>query len=197
MRGRFNRRFSRRGGMRASKFEKRKVAWDTTLFDSNVPVAATLAELVVFQPADVTPTAGAGNARVTLRRIVIDGGFTFEPLEAAAQFDHAGLIWALYTIDQEDTDASLATTIAGSIFATERILQAGMFELGIRERAGELTSIPEAITRSHHLHIDIAPIVNIRFDDILVLGVQFNTSVATTLATARGTFLTRVLYDRS
>lgn len=182
---------------RIPRFSRRKVPtlWSTTVFtESAIPTDATLLELVLLQPdADLESLAGVQNRVFKLKRILFNGGIAITPsVTAALQSDIVAIYTVLYTIDAEDADASIITAGGSSILSTERVLFSDVFTSSVRANNTAGSQTPDVL-HGFPVRIDARLNVNMRSDDLLILGVQFGSTPSAALTEARISGASRVL----
>lgn len=183
-----------RGFPRSSKFQKKQMGWDASIHIGTVlDDTGTITELTLCTPQVIVGNSGQ-NQRVKLRRVI--GQFAvFPTLEVAATTQ--GIMegcWAVYTIDVDDTDASLVTTAAGGILASERVLQMGYFGQVVHELP--TAQMGTVLYDPCRIDFDVKSQCWIRPDQALIFGLQLFGSIAgiTTAITVSG--VSRTLFEQ-
>jgi len=192
-------RMFRRRGFGRRPVVRERLNWLTSNFNEQAQsILATLTEFNIYDPAQdiVAAAAGAGGTRAQLRRIIVNGGVAASPGIAAVTFDQIGLVAAIYVRDTNDTDASLITTAQGDILegGTTRLLWTHMYSFThvMQEATKSYTTLIPALAE---VNVDLRVRVNLRFDEVCVLGMQFM-NVPTTIATASYSGCHRALYQK-
>lgn len=191
----FRRRFSR--GLRMRR-RKKEYAWITTLFNETsltMAGAPDINELILLDPdSDLNAIPASINKLWHVRRVVLRG--VFMPIPSNLSTGHDAMAWKvmMYTIDREDTDASITTSPAGSIINTERVLYAD--QIGYVSRATTLAagSWTPALYDCPRLDIDSNLNVTLRGDRLLVCGIQAE-NTTTVVALQPFSCVSRVLVD--
>lgn len=178
----FQRRNRRRGFSRrfGKPFARQGTTWVTTLFNEVASTSAVVGELVLVNPGDIDPTrdlANAGTQFYSIKRVLFNGTFMAVPRVTLADLDIASILWAIYTIDQDDTDSDLNTTAVGTILRSERILQSGVVGWGAQGSANGVSG--GGIYPGIPVNVDLRMPIRMQADEVLVFGFQQQSSFGT------------------
>lgn len=165
-------------------FARQETMWVSTLFNE-VPSADSVAgELVMMSAGDIDLLAAvdtAGSQQYHIKRIIFNGVFMAAPSLAVSNVtDIASIVWAIYTIDTEDSDATITTTNAGTILRTERVLQTGVVGWGAQSAATGQSGA--GIYNGIPVNVDFRSPVKMRADELLVFGFQQQSAFGTAFA---------------
>lgn len=192
-RGNFRRRFGK-------PFAKQGTMWVTTLFNEVASDSATVVELVMMSAGDVDLLAAvdtAGTIVYHIRRIIVNATFLAMPSLAVSNVsDQGSIVWAIYTLDTEDSDNTILNTNAGSILRTERILQTGIVGWGAhsittgQSGGGVYAGIP--------VNVDFRLPVKMRSDELLLFGFQQQSAFGTAFGVQPScSAITRILVNQT
>lgn len=180
-----------------ARTKRTPVAWVRTFFqESTIPTDATISENVLLDPSAVLvpgPTPKL-NEVFMVRRVIVAGGVAFQPLNTAFAFEMVVCAWAVYIIDADDSDASIITTAAGTIMASNRILATGCININVKE--GTVAQTESIIAPSFPVNVDVRVNAKIRPEELLILAFQFGTTSTSALAAGQFSGYSSVLVNR-
>jgi len=178
-------------------FARQQTVWVSTLFNEVATSAAVVGELVMLDALDVDPTVGLadGTNRVYhVKRIIVNGVMMWVPSTAGTNSDVHSIVWAIYTVDTEDTDANLNTTASSSLFRTERILQSGVVGVGMLSTTAAQSG--GVFIPGMPINVDLRSPVRMRSDEVLVFGMQQQSAAGSAFGVQPAfSALTRVLVE--
>jgi len=187
----FKRPFRRFGG---KPVMRERPVWTTNNFNETAMTRdGVINEFAILDVSVETPTLAAGPTEVHgLRRVIIHGGLATQVAITTAASDIIALFGALYVIDREETEASIVTTDRGTILegGAGRVLWTNCWTWASTEHT---TVATEAIQEPRRIDIDLKVRLNLRFDQQLILGLQFGSDVTETLVSAAFSAITRTL----
>lgn len=188
-RGGFRRRFSR-------PVRRERPVWSTTNFNETaMAVDSTLNVQVLWDPLTNEPSNSPGSSQHwSIRRIIVNGGMAIVPQQTALTNDIVTVFGALICSDSDDDDATLITTSQGQILegGSNRLLWTNCWTFVITEVAAAVYStayIPAPV----QINIDLKTRVNMKFDDSLMLLLQFGSTAASVINAAAFSAITRIL----
>lgn len=167
--------------------------WFTTMFNEGaLTLDTTATEFVIVNPVVYTPAEDREINRVfQVKRIIVKGGIGVAPLLTATATEINAWFWALHTIDVEDTDGlSVASTGAGTIWNSERVLQCGC---EVMTNIESTTTPGSQFVPQLRVDIDLRTPVNIRQDQQIVLGIAVGNTATSTVALANFSAIARAL----
>lgn len=183
--------FARRG--------RTPVSWVTAVFTGQTQeLDGTLTEYSLLDAGDfsfVDPDGAVSGLTVKgkVRRCLGSAGLHVETLTVANGRNALPFFWAVYIIDEEDTDNSIVITSGtGSILNKHRVLASGIESWTALEVAGAVLSNGNAWPQPL-IRWDARVNATLRPDDALVLGIQLPVSVAGTVASITSNVLARTL----
>lgn len=167
------------------RFPRRRqpVSWARSVFtESAIDLTGVLTEFVLFDRTDVSATAETLSTTYHVLRVICNGFIGWTPLTTTQGFDIGGFAWAIYTSDNEDSDNSLLTTATGSIMQSLRIIDAGFVGGNFMETPA--AQIGEVFIPGLRIDVDRKLRVNVRQDELLLLGIQANSPLNTNVSVA-------------
>jgi len=177
---------ARRRGFRGTRSRRRQgpVSWCTAIFsDAAIPVTGsppTLQEMVLLEAEDW----GADPDNVSTRKMghVLRsvGNFEIATLVDNGSFvqQRAWMFWAVYVIDEDDTDAVLALSSgATSIWPNHRVIASGCSALSSVRN----TVVNAGFLYSPRIEWDVKARIRMEPEETLCLGVQLSSGIASTL----------------
>lgn len=194
----FRRRFM---GRRFGKpFQREKPIWTSNVFnETGVNTDGTIQEFTVLDALQLqggSVVTDAPAITYDVRRIIIRGGWANAMANTSLSQEMIGWGAALYVIDRDDTDNTLATTVQGNILegGVRRLLWT---DFGCSTWVENGTTINDSVLPPMiRVEIDIKPRFTLQFDEVLVLGLQPLSSIQSVVIAASVTMITRCLVVR-
>lgn len=185
------RRFPRRPVMRE------KYAWSTTVFnDTALSQTGVVDEQVLWDPNVDEVGYPQMNTVWTIKRILGRGNVVYNLEAAATTTDLIGVWQCLYVIDREDTDSTIISSGAGTIFETERVLQVETEGLLLFEATVDPATVT-VVTPRPRVDIDWKGSLKLRQDQLLIHAIQVGNDASAVLNDARLFATYRVLHVRN
>lgn len=184
MRRRFRRTFRRR----------QRVAWDSVVFnESNITRAGLINEYVLVSSGDWDGDIQGVNKKGRIKRIHLNGGMGFVPNSTTFAQDNVALFGALYITDNEETDATILVTTAGSLIQAHRVLHTDVWAWS----SAEVPTAQVGTAFGFHIKLSVDVKVNLTLepDELLIWGMQFGSDVQETLSDARFSAYGRCLIE--
>jgi len=172
------------------------VSWVTTVFNSSILSAGgTLTELVLLNGADWQGTTDSLTKVAHVKRVIANLAIHSQITDVTDYgYAQAAWLWACYVIDDNDADASITTTAAGSILQSNRVVATGVCGL---DTFG-YTTLSSGEPYSHYVitpqvNIDVRVGIKLRPEELLVCGVMLATGTGSTIVNGFASGYTRVL----
>lgn len=163
---------------------KQRTAWVRGVFsEQNVTRAGVINENEIMGPADWQGDTTSLAKTVTAKRILVKGGVSFTPATTTVAFDAVALFMAIYVLDQDDTDATIVSSAAGTILTGSRVLWLDCFAFaGIEVPTAQWGS---AFTHQYKVDVDLRVPVRVLSDQQILFALQFGSDVQETINDCR------------
>lgn len=191
------RRFRRRRGGTGNLVKKRW-AWSSAVFGSNIDVTGTpadLTEFILLDPLNDLQPGTDYNRKYSVRRIIVNGNFLVTPLVTAAAATPIQMVSAVYVDDREDTDASLVTTDIGDMLegGADRVLYTNMDAFLVNEVPSAVIS--QQLVMGPRIAIDWRGNCKVGLDQLILMGCQVGIDASATVNALSAQFVVRVLLE--
>jgi len=176
-------RFARTGVRRRAP-----VAWVRDQFDIANAVdysgAQAIAEYSILERDDWQPSTTTIASKCSVKRIIVDAVLQQRYLANGVGYIQApiSMFWALYVIEEDDTDATLLTAAQGSILGSNRVLRYGALSDYLVSPLNFVANGSSQPHRGDRIHIDMRPGLVLRPGYFLVFGIQLSQPVATDIS---------------
>lgn len=185
----------RRTFLRASKFQRARTSWVNTVFNSSaLNAGGNISENVLLEAADWGGSVVGVDKNAHVKRVIITGGLNFMPVRETTQnVDVLGCVCALYRLDNDDTDNTIVSTGANTIWG-ERMFWTRMYSAAFTTAVSTNTNQIDGI--NFDLNVDLPVKFVMRPDQLLLFGMQLNGNFNARLQITAARMVTRVLIEQ-